>query len=102
MIVVGARRGDFNRKQFWVDAERLLFVRLLEPTPRDSTKMQDIRFVNYERRGTAWVAPRVEIWSEGKLVFYEDYNDVRLNVPLDDALFEPTRWRTAKHWWTKS
>jgi hypothetical protein len=102
MIVVGARRGDFNRKQFWIDAERLLFVRLLEPTPRDSTKMQDIRFVNYERRGTAWVAPRVEIWSEGKLVFFEDYNDVKLNVPLDDALFEPTRWKTAKHWWTKS
>jgi hypothetical protein len=70
MLVVGARKGDFNRKQFWVDAERMLFVRLLEPTPRDSTKMQDIRFENYERRGAAWIAPRVEIWSEGKLVFY--------------------------------
>ena len=101
VIVVGARRGDFNRKQFWVDAERMLFVRLLEPTPRDSTKMQDIRFVNYERRGTAWIAPRVEIWSEGKLVFFEDYDDVKINVPLDEALFEPARWKTAKHW-TKS
>jgi len=101
MIVVGARKGDYNRKQFWIDAERLLFVRMLEPTPRDTTKMQDIRFVNYERRGTAWVSPRVEIWSEGKLVFYEDYEDVRVGVDLDDSLFQPRLWKTARHW-TKS
>ena len=100
MIVVGARRGDFNRKQFWVDAERLLFVRMLEPTPRDTSKMQDIRFVNYERAGGGWIAPRVEIWSEGKLVFYEDYEDVNVGVDLDDALLIPSRWKTAKHWAT--
>jgi len=98
MLVVGARKGDFNRKQFWVDAERMLFVRLLEPTPRDSSKMQDIRFVNYEPRGAAWVAPRVEIWSEGKLVFFEDYDDIKVNVDLDDALFQPKQWRSARHW----
>jgi hypothetical protein len=100
VIVVGARKGDYNRKQFWVDAERLLFVRMLEPTPRDTTKMQDIRFVNYERRGGGWIAPRVEIWTEGKLVFYEDYEDINVNVDLDDALFVPSRWKTAKHWTT--
>ena len=98
MIVVGARKGDYNRKQFWIDAERMVFVRMLEPTPRDTSKMQDIRFVNYERRGTAWIAPRVEIWTEGKLVFYEDYEDVRTNVTLDDALFDPSKWKTTKHW----
>ena len=100
MIVVGAAKGDYDRKQFWVDAERLVFVRMLEPTPRDTTKFQDIRFVNYEPRGGGWIAPRVEIWSEGKLVFYEDYDDIRVDVPLDDALFVPSRWKTAKHWTT--
>ena len=98
MIVVGARKGDYNRKQFWIDAERLLFVRMLEQTPRDTTKMQDIRFVNYEPRGAAWVSPRVEIWSDGKLVFFEDYEDVRVNVELEDVLFQPRTWKTAKHW----
>lgn len=97
-IVVGARRGDLRRKQFWVDAERLYFVRMLEPQARDTTKVQDIRFTKYERRGAAWLAPRVEIYNEGKLVFYEDYEDVKLNVALDDALFDPSKWRTVKHW----
>ena len=98
VIVVGARKGDYNRKQFWVDAERMLFVRMLEPTPRDTTKMQDIRFVNYERLEGGWIAPRVEIWSEGKLVFHEDYEDVKANVELSDNLFVPSRWKTTRHW----
>ncbi len=97
MIVVGARAGDLHRKQFWVDAERLLFVRTLEPA-RDTSKVQDVRFVNYERRGGAWLAPRVEIHTDGKLVFHEDYTDMRADVPLDPSLFDPSQWKTAPHW----
>jgi hypothetical protein len=98
MIVVGALRGDLRRKQAWIDAERLYLVRLVEPTRADSSKVQDIRFVNYEKRGAAWLAPRVEIYNDGKLVFYEDYSDVRTDVPLDDSIFDPTPWRNPRHW----
>jgi hypothetical protein len=98
MVVVGALRGDLRRKQVWIDADRLYFVRLVEPTRTDSSKVQDIRFVNYEKRGDAWVAPRVEIYNDGKLVFYEDYSDVKTDVPLDESLFDPTPWRNSKHW----
>ena len=98
MFVVGARQGDTRSKQFWIDAEYLYFVRLLEPSPRDSTKLQDVRFVKYRREGEAWMAPRVEVYTGGKLVFYEDYSDVKANVPLDEALFDPTKWKTARHW----
>ena len=98
MIVVGALPGDRHTKQFWIDAERLYFVRTLEPAPRDSTKVQDVRFVNYQPEGDAWMAPRVEIHTDGKLVFFEDYSGIRTNVALDDDLFEPSKWKTAKHW----
>ncbi len=101
MVVVGALRGDQRRKQVWIDADRLYFVRLLEPTRADSSKVQDIRFVNYERRGDAWIAPRVEIYNDGKLVFYEDYSFIRTDVPLDESLFDPTPWRNPKHWMAK-
>ena len=100
MIVVGARAGDMHTKQFWVDAERLYFVRTLEPAPRDSTKVQDVRFVSYQREGDAWLAARVEIHTDGKLVFFEDYSGIRTNVALDDDLFEPSKWKSAKHWVT--
>ena len=91
-------RGDMRRKQAWIDAERLYFVRLVEPTRADSSKVQDIRFVNYERRGDAWLAPRVEIYNDGKLVFYEDYSDMKTDVPLDESLFDPTPWKNSRHW----
>ena len=98
MIVVGARSGDTHRKQFWVDAEHLYFVRLIEANPRDTSKVQDIRFVNYRREGGGWIAPRVEIHADGKLVFFEDYSDIKSNVALDEALFDPRQFKTARHW----
>ena len=98
MVVIGALRGDLRRKQAWIDAERLYLVRLVEPTRGDSSKIQDIRFTKYERRGDAWLAPRVEIYNDGKLVFYEDYSDIHTGVDLDESLFDPTPWKNAKHW----
>jgi len=98
MIVVGALAGEHRRKQFWVDAERLIFRRLLEPNPRDSMRVQDIRFTSYQPRGDAWLSPRVEIYDGGKLVFTEDYFDMRTDVPLDESIFDPTPWRNPKNW----
>jgi hypothetical protein len=98
MVVIGALRGDMRRKQAWIDADRLYLVRLVEPTRTDSSKVQDIRFMNYERRGAAWLAPRVEIYNDGKLVFIEEYGDIRTNVPLDDSIFDPTPWKNPRHW----
>ena len=98
MVVIGALRGDMRRKQAWIDADRLYFVRLLEPTRADSSKLQDIRFVNYERRGNAWIAPRVEIFNDGKLVLIEEYSQIRTDVRLDDSIFDPTPWRNPRHW----
>ncbi|MEO7457427.1 MAG: hypothetical protein ABIY52_14275 [Gemmatimonadaceae bacterium] len=100
MIVVGARAGDMLTKQFWVDAEHLYFVRTLEAAPREPTKVQDVRFVDYRREGGGWMAPRVEIHTDGKLVFTEEYSDVKSNVALDDALFDPSKVKTTKHWFT--
>ena len=97
-MIVGALPGDLKSKQFWIDAERLVFVRLLEHAPVDTAQTQDIRFVNYEKRGDAWVSPRVEIYVDGKLIFSEDYSDIRTNVALDESLFDPTPWKKARHW----
>jgi hypothetical protein len=98
MVVVGALQGDLHSKQFWVDVERMLFVRLLEPQVRDASKVQEIRFVNYQRQGEGWIAPRVEIHADGKVTFTEDYTEIRSDVDLDDGLFEPARWKSARHW----
>jgi hypothetical protein len=95
--VVGALAGDSTSKQFWVDRERLVFVRLLEPAAGDGTRVQDIRFLDYRPIGSAWVAPRVELWAGGRRLFWEDYSDIRVDEALPAALWDPARWTTAHH-----
>jgi hypothetical protein len=42
--VVGARSEDMSSPQFWIDAERLYFVRSLEPSKKDTKLTNDTRF----------------------------------------------------------
>ena len=93
--VVGAGAGDLRAKQFWVEQDRLLFLRLLEPAGADTTRIQDIRFASYAPLGRAWIAPLVEVWAGGKRVFWEEYTNVRADVPLDSVFFQPNRWNDA-------
>ena len=98
VIVVGAVAGDTTSKQFWVDDDNLLFVRAIGSTPRGRT---DVRFDRYERVGSGWIAKEVLQLVNGRSTLREEYFDVRVDVSLADALFDPQQWTTATHWFTK-
>ena len=83
--------GTPERGEVWVDAQRLLFVRLVEPQSLGDG-LRDVRFENYTPLGDAWIAPRVEVWSGDELVFWEVYRDIQIDQPLDPVLFNPRRW----------
>src|SRR5579859_7781069 len=95
--VVGAEKGDLKSKQFWVAKDTLLFVREIEPARDDPSKQDDIRFANYRPLAGAWIAAGVEVWSEGKKVFSEDYTDIQANVKLAPGVFDPRQF-AATHW----
>ena len=97
VYVVGADKGDLKSKQFWVTKDTLLFVREIEPARGDPGKLDDIRFTDYRPLAGAWVAARVEVYSDEKLVFSEDYTDIQANVKLDAGTFDPQQFSTT-HW----
>lgn len=97
VYVVGAVKGDGRHKQFWIDRERLLFVRLLQPD-RDTTKVSEIQFNKYRQQGKGWVAPEVVFLTDGKPTFIERYEDVRADVALADEMFNPRTWSAVPHW----
>jgi len=100
VFIVGATSGDSTAKQFWVDAERLLFVRLLETANTNAgPRRLDYRFLNYVARGDAWVAEEVVGLRDGKPSLHEVYANVRVNVPLDDATFDPAQYATFTPWY---
>jgi len=97
VYVFGADKGDLKSKQFWVEKDRMLFVRLLEPDRADPNKVQDIRFADYRKLGGGWIAARVEVHVDGKKVFSEEYTEINGDVKLDPAVFDPQQF-TAVHW----
>lgn len=97
VYVVGAEKGDLQAKQFWVDKNRGLFVRLFEPTQSDPKKFQDIRFEDYRELAGGWVAARVEVYVDEKKVFSEDYSEIEGNAKLDPATFDPKQFNST-HW----
>ena len=96
VYVVGAAAGDARRLQFWVDRERLVFVRMLQPGRRDTTRVAETRFEDYRSAGPAWVSARVDFLQDGRPVWREEYVDIRTAVPLDPALFDPRRFRSER------
>jgi hypothetical protein len=98
MYVVGAGPRDSTSNQFWVEADRMLFVRLIQ-TDSARRLTRDIRFEKYVQHAGGWVAEEVRFLGDrGQLLFLEEYSDVRVNVPLDENLFVPEKWSTAPHW----
>lgn len=97
VYVVGGAPGDMKSTQWWVDAERLVYVRSFEPFGGDTTKAMEVQFNDYQRFGGGWVATSVDILVDGRSIQKEEYSDVRVDVPLDPALFVADRWSTAPH-----
>ncbi|SRR6266571_3435356 len=95
VYVVGAARGETASNQFWIDRQRLVLLRLIERGPRGRS---DLRFNQYVESGGGWIAVEVAQYVNGKRRLLEEYSDVRTNVPLSDALFDPRQWTSAPHW----
>ncbi|PYO97865.1 MAG: hypothetical protein DMD61_11495 [Gemmatimonadetes bacterium] len=96
VYIVGAASGDRHRRQFWVDKERLVFVRLLEPAQRDTTRTSDIRFNDYRPAGDAWLSAEVAFLVDGKQRWLEQYTEIQTGTALPDSLFDPRRWAPRK------
>jgi hypothetical protein len=97
VYVVGAEKGDLKSRQFWVDKDHLLFVRLFEPSQADPNKFEEIRFADYRRLAGGWVAAHVEVHVDAKKVFSEDYSDIQCNAKLEPATFDPRQFNST-HW----
>jgi hypothetical protein len=87
VYVIGAERGDSTSRQIAVEADRLLFVRLLEPAPNQPGVMQHVWFRRYQPLAGGWIAPEVEVLVNGRRVFHEVYSDIRANDSLDAGMF---------------
>ena len=94
-IVGSATPGDSTTNQFWVDAERLVFVRMFQKNAA-GTVVTEYRFDRYTDFEGAPVAVEVLMLRNGRPFFKEEYTNVRVNQPIPDALFDPGKWVDAQ------
>ena len=94
-IVGTAVEGDSTTNQFWVDAERLLFVRMFQRNAT-GTVVTEYRFDRYTDFAGSPVAIEVLMLRNGRPFFKEEYTNVRVNQPIPDAVFDPEKWVEAQ------
>ncbi len=101
--VVGAIKSDSLSREFWIDQERLVFVRMIQSAPRKGTpgkqNIAEIQFNRYEKLGGGWIAVEVAFYNNGERVQMEEYADVKADPVLDPGLFDAGEWK--KPGWIK-
>lgn len=97
VYVIGADDGDVESNQVWIDAERLLLVRLIQTEKRgDRTITTDTSVGEYKDIDGFPVAHEFVSMRDGKPYFKEEYENVRVNADLPAGIFDPTRWSSVQ------
>ena len=94
VYVVGADRGDLDSNQVWIDKERLLLVRVIQPAKNQQGVSSDIRFLDYRKQSHGFIAARIDVYQKNRLVMSEEYSEIETDVPLDAAWFDPSKLST--------
>lgn len=94
VYVVGAKQGDVNTPQFWVDKKDLVFVRLIQLGGREKKNVQETQFNKYVKAKGGWVSAEVKFFTDGKPTTTEEYTDIQAGMPLSSDLWNPEKWFT--------
>tara|TARA_R110002124_G_scaffold194919_1_gene361951 strand:+ start:6234 stop:6986 length:753 start_codon:yes stop_codon:yes gene_type:complete len=90
VYVIGVEKADSTKPQFWIDAERLIFVRNI--TIGRGNTIQEVQFNSYEKLGESWVAPEVIFKANGMLGLVEKYSEMRIPDSLNPDIFDPEKF----------
>ncbi len=88
--VVGAQAGDSTKKQFWIEKDRLLFVRSTELNPKGH--FIETIFDGYQKLGGGWIETLVDFNVDGVSKQKEEYSNPRAEVKLPEELFDPAKF----------
>lgn len=94
VYVVGVAEADSTQPQFWIDAERLVFVRNI--TSGRQNTIQEVQFNDYEKLGEGWVAPEVIFKANGMLGLVEKYSEMEIPDSVNLDIFDPEKFLEAE------
>jgi len=87
---------DSSSRQFWVERDRMLLVRLREK--RDVGQFSDIRIGDFTKAGDGWIAKQTYQFQNGQPRLHQQVAGVKTDTGLNPDLFEPKVFASVKHW----
>jgi hypothetical protein len=90
VYVVGAATGDSTSPQFWVDQERLVFVRLFQTTANGA--INETQFNKYSPIGGGWISAEVLFFANGKPGTTEEYTNIKIGENSGPDFFDPSKF----------
>jgi hypothetical protein len=84
---IGDAVGDTAFRQFWVDPERLVVVRIIQSATKSS--MNDVRIGRFSREGDALVEREISFLTNGRETLLEEYTWVRTGSAIPASVFDP-------------
>ena len=96
--VVGAAEGDETSMQFWVEKERLVTLRVIQPVGGGAS-IFDARVVAHREMSGYPQEVALLMYLDGALYQEEYYDSIRAGVKIDPALFDTsTAFITTPYW----
>lgn len=95
-IVGSSTVADSSSRQFWIERDRLILVRIREKRP--DGHYTDIRLGDFTQAGNGWMAKQIYQFLDGMPRLHQQAGAIRPDAALDPALFDPTKFATVKHW----
>ena len=93
VYVMGAEKDDLESSQVWIDADRLVLVRLIQREKRgERWIVTDTRVSGYKDVDGFPIAHEFLSSRDGKPYFKEVYEDVRVNESIPPTIFDPAKW----------
>lgn len=96
--VVGAAEGDEVSAQFWVDRERLVILRVIQPVG-GGTLTWETRVTGFQDMGGYLQEVSLDMYLDGRLSQEETYLDIQAGLEIDPAVFDTAGWITIDPYW---
>lgn len=93
VYVVGAKEGDETSNQFWIEKDRLLFVKMIQNFGEG--RVQEVKFKDYQAIGDGWVATRIEFYNNNSLRLLEVYSNIK-TPHLEASIFKPSAFQNSE------
>jgi 7-cyano-7-deazaguanine synthase in queuosine biosynthesis len=89
VYVIGASKGEDSTSQIWIEKEHYNIVRMIK---FENNRKEEAQFEGHIKLDGGYSETLVRFYINNKLVQVEKYHDLKANIPIDPAIFDPVNF----------